>query len=47
MTENTGIAGEQEESSNQTQKSNTTPFMSSVCVFAAMLGAIICIRRKR
>ena len=47
MTENTGTTGEQEESSNQTQKSNTTPFMSSVSVIAVMLGAVIYIRRNQ
>lgn len=47
MTENTGTEGEQEKSSNQTQKSNTTPFMSSVSVIAVMLGAVVYIRRNR
>lgn len=47
MIENAGITDEQEESSNQTQKSNNTPFMSPVCMLAAMLGAIIYIRRKQ
>ncbi len=45
--ENTGTTGEKEGNSNQTQKSNTTPFMSPVCLLAAMLGAIIHIRRKQ
>jgi hypothetical protein len=45
--ENTGTTAEQEENSNHTQKSNTTPFMTPVCVLAAMLGAIIYIRRKQ
>jgi len=45
--ENTGTAGEDEETSNNTQRPNNTPFMSPVCVIAAMLGAIIYIRRKK
>jgi hypothetical protein len=45
--ENTGTTGKQEESSNQTQKSNTTPFISSVCVLATVLGAVRYIKRKR
>ncbi|AKB59586.1 hypothetical protein [Methanosarcina barkeri] len=45
MKENTGTTGEQEESSNQTQKSNTTPFMSPVCMLA-VIGVIIYVRRK-
>jgi len=45
--ENTGTVNEQKESSNQTRKSNTTPFMSPVCVIAAMLGAVIYLRRKQ
>jgi hypothetical protein len=44
--ENKETTGEQKESSNQTQKSNTIPFMSPVCVLAVMLGAIIYVRRK-
>jgi len=36
-----------EESSNQTQKSNTTPFMSPVSVIAVMLGTVIYIRKKQ
>jgi len=49
MTENTEITeitGEKEESSNQTQKPNTTPFMSSVSAIAVMLGAIVYLKRK-
>ena len=46
-TENTGTTTEQEENSNQTRKSNTTPFMSPICVLAAMLGTIIYMRRKQ
>ncbi|AKB48662.1 hypothetical protein MSKOL_2885 [Methanosarcina sp. Kolksee] len=46
ITENTEITGEQEESSNQTQKPNTTPFMSSVSAIAVMLGAIVYLKRK-
>ena len=46
-TENTGTTTEQEENSNQTRKPNTTPFMSPICVLAAMLGTIIYIRRKQ
>jgi hypothetical protein len=46
MTDNTGTTGEQEESSNQTQKPNTTPFMSPVSAIAVMLGAIVYTRRK-
>ncbi|HWQ49297.1 MAG TPA: hypothetical protein VN414_10205 [Methanosarcina sp.] len=46
MTENAGTTGKQEENSNQTQKSNTTPFMSSVCVFAVMIGAVVYLKRK-
>lgn len=44
--DNTGTTGKKAESSNQTQKSNTTPFMSPVSVIAVMLGAIVYIRRK-
>jgi len=47
MTENAGTIDEQEESSNQTQKSNTAPFISSIYMLAAMVGAIIYIKRKQ
>lgn len=46
MTKNTGTTGEQEESYNQTQKPNITPFMSPVSVIVAMLGAIVYLKRK-
>ncbi len=46
MKENTGTTGEQEKSSNQTPKSNTTPFMSLICMIASMLGAIVYVKRK-
>jgi len=44
--EDAGTPSEQEESSNQTQKPNAILFMSPVCVFAVMLGAIIYVKRK-
>ena len=46
VVDNTGTTTE-DENSNQTRKSNTTPFMSPICVLAAMLGTIIYIRRKQ
>jgi hypothetical protein len=46
MTENTGTIGKQEANSNQTQKQNTTPFMSPVSAIAVMLGAIVYLKRK-
>jgi len=46
MTENTETTGKQEESFNQTQKSNTTPFMSPFSVIEIMLGAVIYLKRK-
>ncbi|WP_292389232.1 hypothetical protein [Methanosarcina sp. UBA5] len=47
ITENTATTGEQKESSNQTQKSNTIPFMSPISAIAVMLGAVIHIRRNQ
>jgi len=47
MTENTGTVGKQEESSNPTQKSKTTPFMSHISAIAVMLGAVVYIRRNQ
>ena len=47
MTEKAGTAGEQEESSNQTQKPNATPFTNPVSVIAVMLGTVIYLKRKR
>ncbi|MPM87745.1 hypothetical protein SDC9_134845 [bioreactor metagenome] len=47
MTENTGTTGEQNESSNQIKKPNTTPFMSPVSMIVAVIGTIVYIRRKR
>ncbi|WP_240664559.1 hypothetical protein [Methanosarcina sp. MSH10X1] len=46
MTKNAETADEQKESSNQTQKSNTTPFMSPIYLLVIILGAVIYIRRK-
>ncbi|AKB56111.1 MULTISPECIES: hypothetical protein [Methanosarcina] len=45
--ENIETVGEKKESSNQTQKSNPTPFMSHVSVIAVMIGAIIYIKRNQ
>lgn len=47
MTENAETADQNKESSSQTQKSNTTPFMSPVYVLAVILGVIIYVRRKQ
>jgi hypothetical protein len=47
MTKNVGTIDEQEESSNQTHKSNTAPFISSIYMLAATVGAIIYIKRKQ
>ncbi len=47
VVENTGTKGEKEENSNHTTKSNTIPFMNLLCVLAAMLGATMCVRRRK
>lgn len=46
MTKNTGTTSEQEENSSHTQKPNTTPFMSPICMIAAVLGAIVYVKKK-
>ena len=47
MTENTETTGKQKESSNKTQKPDTTPFMSPVSVIVAMLGAFVYLERTK
>jgi hypothetical protein len=47
MTENTGTTGKQGENNNNNQKSNATPFMSPICMIAAVLGAIVYVKRKK
>ncbi|MGB9929646.1 MAG: hypothetical protein ACPK85_14805 [Methanosarcina sp.] len=45
--ENTGTINKKEVSSNSTQKSNATPFISSFWIFAIVFGTIICIRKMK
>ncbi|WP_440945172.1 hypothetical protein ACSAZL_13550 [Methanosarcina sp. T3] len=46
VTENAGTVGEQEEKSNITQESKSTPFISPVLMLAAVLGAVTYARKK-
>jgi len=46
VTENAETWGKQEERSNTTQESKSTPFISPVWTLAAILGAITYARRK-
>ena len=47
MTANTGTVDKQEGNSNSTQKSNSTPFLSSFWVLVAMLGAVTYVRKTK
>jgi hypothetical protein len=43
----TGIVGKQERESNSTQKSKSSPFISSFWVLVAMLGAVTYVRKMK
>ncbi len=47
MIENKVTTGKQEENTTNNQKSNATPFMSAICIIAAVLGAIVYVKRKQ
>jgi hypothetical protein len=45
--ESTGTLGKQEGNSNSTQKSNSTPFISSFLALAVVLGAVMYVRKMK
>jgi hypothetical protein len=45
MTANTGTVSKQEEESNTTPKSNSTPFISPIWVLAVVFGAVIYVKK--
>jgi hypothetical protein len=47
MSNRAGTTGKKEENSSSTQKSKSAPFISSFWVLAALLGAVVCVRKRK